>query len=827
MDCPSSLLLYQFAQGAMEADQREVLAAHVSGCKECERRIHQIEALPPRRRSPAAIDDPDEVTRNLEPVALDFDGEDSAASRLPTVPEPVDEDSATLMRNPSPDANDAGPASSSGWSSATMRTRTIPRGTPIGRYLIVEPLGSGGLGDVYTAYDPELDRCVAIKVLRPSADEPEGPPTMAGSGASSGRDRLVREAKALARLSHPNVVAVYDVGRVGEDVFIAMERVEGMTLSRWCQAETRHWRQVRDVFLGVGAGVAAAHDAGIVHRDLKPQNVIVSADGRPRVLDFGLARAVRGQSGVIGSQPRELGLDPSSVSDSLDDSVTMAGMVMGTPQYMAPEQFEGADRTGPRSDQFSFCVMMWGALYGQLPFQADEIIELIKVVYEGIPIEPTDRRGVPGWLHKVLLRGMSVDPSRRFASMEALMYAMQRDRRSRRMQWIGLGLAALVSGLGTGVVTVALRPPVTDELRDGVDTLADEARVAAARSLFVYPALDDEEAVTAYRKVLELERQEGPANDLAQQRAAELRAEFSQTLRRLGDRYYERDGGKPFATDYYAAALIFDPDDAHSRERTSLTPGELVSLRERAAEGEFSAAELTAAASLVVLAVEDGTQRREHLAALYAGDQAPSPSTSARLEALLGDEEVEVIAQVTASRRNSRRRLPQDEPPAGGALRPTEPPITPEPAAVLETSPAAVGTGEDDKATSIPEPTQRNPSKAKELVKQGMAAFRQGRFSKSETLLHRALGYDRRNATALAGLAELHFQLGRYQKAVQYASKAVGAAPRRGQYRMLLGDSYFKTLDYPLARREYEKAQQLGHASAAKRLAQLDKRLGK
>ena len=695
----------------------------------------------------------------------------------------------------------------------------LPRGTAIGRYLIVEPLGAGGLGDVYTAYDPELDRRVAVKVLRPTAGVGSSQ-----SGTLNGRDRLVREAKAMARLAHPNVVAIHDVGRIGDEVFIAMERVEGKTLAAWLREAERPWKEVRDVFLAAGAGLAAAHAANIIHRDFKPQNVIVGADGRPRVLDFGLARSLRKeQSGLL----RMEGLIAESAgAGDLDTQITVAGLVMGTPQFMAPEQFEGAS-SGAQADQFSFCVALWKGIYRERPFQGENMPGLIKAVREGKITEPKDRRGVPKWMHKALLRGLAHDPEKRHPSMEALLHALQRDKRSRRRNWFALAFVGFLSAGGAGAGALFFQPPVTDEALSEVEALVNEAHEAAARSYYVYPSPADPDAVTSYRKVLELEDLGGQTASMGEERATELRTEFSETLTRLGDRYYEREGGRAFAADYYAAALIFDPDNAHARDRTTLTPGEVSVLRGKAATGDFTASELSAAASLKVLAIEDEEDRVAKLSELFAGEDAPSLSTAARLEAVLGEAEADAIEEATEKRRAKRRK--KRKKPEAVAVAPPPPP-EPEPALVEgetegETDGVAEGGVEDIEAPVLGR-RKSNPDRAADLAKQGMAAFKKGQFDTAEGLFHRALGEYRRNAKALGGLAELYFERGSYQKALSYASKAVSAAPRSGKYRIVLGDAYFKTYAYESARREYEKAKDLGHPSASKRLSQLDKRLG-
>src|SRR5262245_37690244 len=206
------------------------------------------------------------------------------------------------------------------------------------------------MGVVYAAYDPELDRRVALKLLH-------------AGGSVEARKRLLREAQAMARLAHPNVIAVHDVGTWGDEVFVAMEFVEGPTLAERVRDEEPGWREVLDLYLQAGEGLAAAHVAGIVHRDFKPQNALVGRDGRVRVLDFGLARG----TGALPPREAEEGPDSGAAPGLLVTPLTRSGSRMGTPAYMSPEQFEGlpADEL---SDQFSFCVALYEALYGERPF---------------------------------------------------------------------------------------------------------------------------------------------------------------------------------------------------------------------------------------------------------------------------------------------------------------------------------------------------------------------------------------------------------------------------------------------------------------------------
>ncbi len=337
----------------------------------------------------------------------------------------TDEDFAnTLLRDSSPDQ--------------TLRQTAEPTpstGGRIGRFVIVDTIGQGGMGVVYSAYDPALDRRVAIKLLRRGGG---------GSQDSGGTARLAREAQAMARLSHPNVVPVYDVGRVGDSLFVAMEFVDGVTLHEWLKQRPRSWRDVVAVFLAAGRGLDAAHRAGIVHRDFKPANVLVGADGRTRVTDFGLARSVHGE------------LPPESTSDqtpaiSLDTPLTMRGSVMGTPGYMAPEQYLG-QQTSPATDQFAFCVSLYEALYGARPFKGTDLATLQRLTQSGEVPPPPKGSTVPAWLFPIIARGLTTDPLRRHASMRALLALLERDPSAQRRRWALAGGAALLTlGIATGL----------------------------------------------------------------------------------------------------------------------------------------------------------------------------------------------------------------------------------------------------------------------------------------------------------------------------------------------------------------------------------------
>jgi eukaryotic-like serine/threonine-protein kinase len=354
-----------------------------------------------------------------------------------------------------------------------LEAELLERGAALGRYLVLDRLGAGGMGVVYTAYDPQLDRKVALKLVRnPKA-----------TYSSEGPTRLLREAQAMAKLAHPNVVTVHDVGIVDGQVFIAMEFVEGQTLGEWL-AELGpapgsgpgsglgpRWVEVLDVFVAAGAGLRAAHEVGIVHRDFKPDNVLIGVDGRVRVMDFGLARAdddnpavrqATGRQSALGPADDDNPAMPSDEGHELADSalgftattLTVAGAIMGTPAYMAPEQHLGL-RADARADQFGFCVAMYEGLYGRRPFVGDNRHALALAVLEDQPAPAPKQTEVPAWLHAILLRGLATAADDRFESMAALLEAIAVARqppRSRGGLILGLTVAlGLAGALALGV----------------------------------------------------------------------------------------------------------------------------------------------------------------------------------------------------------------------------------------------------------------------------------------------------------------------------------------------------------------------------------------
>ncbi len=307
----------------------------------------------------------------------------------------------------------------------------------LGRYIVGQRLGHGALGVVYAAHDPELARDVAIKLVRPSP--------IAGEATEGAQAGLLREARALAKVSHPNVVHVYDVGTFGTQVWVAMELVDGGSLRTWLAQQQRSPAQIVSVLAAAGRGLAAAHAAGLIHRDVKPDNIVVDANGRAYMVDFGLARA---QAAPPPLQDLD---DGGAIRDVTDPVTTHSGALAGTPAYMAPELFRSGE-VSERADQFAFCVTAYEALVGQRPFDGRSIAELAARVSAGEREPPPPGRSLPPRrVRRAIDRGLALDPRDRHPSMDALLAQLDPQR------WKGLalsaGLAAVVAGPIVGAAT--------------------------------------------------------------------------------------------------------------------------------------------------------------------------------------------------------------------------------------------------------------------------------------------------------------------------------------------------------------------------------------
>jgi serine/threonine protein kinase/Tol biopolymer transport system component len=439
MECPEPVLIAGLVNGMSRSPDLEALESHLNDCSRCANVAARAVTTSWASRRSAS----DAPPRQLTPEAA---------------PEPT----TPMVRG---------------------GVGLIPPGTQLGRYRVLRWLGRGGMGEVYEGYDPELDRRVALKLLRTHSNED-----------ATAQRRLSREARTLARLHSPNVVAALDVGVFGGQLFLVMELVEGPTLASWLLLKPRDWREVLDMFLGAGEGVAAAHQVDVIHRDFKPQNVLIGADGKPRVSDFGLARetddvlvpaetdpAADPEPEPDGRAANATGTETLSVTGAAPP-LTRTGMVIGTPRYMAPEQFLRRPLDA-RVDQFSFCVALYEALYGDHPFTSQpsttggrlanlrrrrstpavpvpaapvESLETLRTaVLGGRPIPtPRDAR-VPHAIAAVLRRGLARDPDDRFPTLSELLSALRRAARVRGRRLVAAAAAVVLLAAGGAAVGVS------------------------------------------------------------------------------------------------------------------------------------------------------------------------------------------------------------------------------------------------------------------------------------------------------------------------------------------------------------------------------------
>jgi|GEM_PF-1156472 len=357
-------------------------------------------------------------------------------------------------------------------------SRTRPKGasesreespTRVGRYEVLGELGRGGMGVVYLAHDPTLDRDVALKVVRPGWDRSN----------TSARSRFKREAQALARLSHPNVVSIFDGGVEGDRLFFAMERIHGCDLREWLKS-TRSQEEIFEVLTPAGRALEAAHSMGVVHRDFKPQNVMLTNAGNVKVLDFGLAGLIEGGDSTVGD-PGHAESDESPPREGLAGSITETGIVMGTPAYLAPEQYR-RDKLDGRADQFAFCVTLYEALVGRRPFEGKSMVAIQESILAGRLEQPKGAREISRRTLSVILRGLSSNAEDRYPTMGALLDALAR---SRARPWpLFVGGAAVV-GVGVALSTAAPPPDPCDEGREALERAWGGGRRAEVRQALI------------------------------------------------------------------------------------------------------------------------------------------------------------------------------------------------------------------------------------------------------------------------------------------------------------------------------------------------------
>ena len=372
MTCPDDDLLCAFDAGALAVSERAGIANHAEACSRCRA---LLSALLTGRSSAAARGDAGDGANSAEPLEAD-------------------------------------------------PCRAARPGARVGRYILAERLGAGGMGVVYAAVDSELQRRVAVKLLHPDRD-----------GAAGAHERLLREARTLAKLSHPNVVTVFDIGSHDGQLFVAMELIGGGNLGSWLRRAPHTTTEIVDRLLEAGRGLAAAHAANVVHRDVKPDNILVGGDGHARVTDFGLARLAAGPRSDAQVASQAPGL-PALL-------LTQTGTQIGTPAYMAPEHLADGEADA-RTDQWAFCATLYEAVAGVRPFPIDDLDARGAAIAVGRLAPPLPARRVPRWLREIVMRGLRADPAARWPSMDALLAALARGRHRSRRAGIAAGAAVVL-----------------------------------------------------------------------------------------------------------------------------------------------------------------------------------------------------------------------------------------------------------------------------------------------------------------------------------------------------------------------------------------------
>ncbi len=431
MDCPEENVLVDFVRGELDDATRDALEEHQDSCELC--RAVMVELA------------------RFEPAS-----DELAVTDTSIAPEPV---AADPTRDPATEVYKVAPR--------------LTEGDKVGRYVVLNKVGEGGMGVVYAAYDPELDRKVAIKLLMTS---------LGGSldeELAEQRTRLLREAQSMAKLTHPNVITVHDVGEFGDQVFVAMEFVDGGTLTEWLKVP-RPWRDRLEIFVAAGRGLGAAHKAGLVHRDFKPDNVLIDSEGRAAVTDFGLARPAAGKTDSFNT------IAAIERTPVMSAQLTRTGALVGTPAYMAPEQLAG-QRSDALADQFSFCVTLYEALYGRRPFEGRVLGELMANVTAGRFLPPPRESDVPRRVRRAILRGLSVRPDERFPTMEALLVELTHDPARTWRRWATILFPGAV--LGVGLLAYSRTDTTEDVYCDNVDSMLrgiwDDDRRTSLRAAFL------------------------------------------------------------------------------------------------------------------------------------------------------------------------------------------------------------------------------------------------------------------------------------------------------------------------------------------------------
>jgi tetratricopeptide (TPR) repeat protein/tRNA A-37 threonylcarbamoyl transferase component Bud32 len=686
---------------------------------------------------------------------------------------------------------------------------------PTTRYVIERWLGDGGMGVVYEARHVDIERKVALKVLRHEFC----------------RKPLVtkhfrEEARIVSRIGSEHIAEVSDFAELPDGrLLFVMELLQGGTVARDLLQGVMEPARVIAIMRQVCKALGAAHAKDVVHRDLKPDNIALTEHhGRRdfvKVLDFGIA--------IVMSEA---------------DVATHAAA--GTPSYLAPEVILG-HKADARVDIYAAGCTAYEMLVGQPPFVEDSIEAVLRAHLDQKPIPPHQKRPeIHPAISKVVLRCLAkhkddrypsmieleaalcqaqieaklqtswddlpipeVDPARKVELLRQMPDMQGRARPGASRRWLYAAAATIV--LLAAVAIWALGRERTGPVDRGpIEALSLAAYEAAAHSYFVYPPPDAPQQPTAFAKVVELESRSAELGEDAYKEAQHLRQEFAVTLVRLGDEYWEREGGKPFAIDYYAEALVFAPENEHAASRAILTPGQLALLRQKAQTGSFSQQELVAAEPLAALAEQDPEQREAKLAKLQQRTRSSTTSES--------------LAKLAASSPRPKAKKSTSPAPTIAAASPV---AVAEPSVATNTEPPAI-TPTPEAVAPAAEPTTsrtRDPDAAAALVADGERARDAGRLSEARKAFEKALALDGKSHAAMIGLSDVAFHSGDYARAATYAKKAVRMAPRKAEYHLKLGDAWFKLFRYDDAKAEYVEAQKLGHSAATARIAKADAKL--
>ncbi|GEM_PF-2076966 len=759
--------------------------------------------------NPNVTDEPS-LPENLRATVQIEDDEDDAED------EDEEELRSTFEREIEADSEaDARPQSPTPGRRLALGTGALIPGTP---YRVQRWLGDGGMGAVFEAQHIDTERKVAVKILH------------TGNLSRWAVQAFRNEARTSARIDSPNIVDIYDFKALEHGrLLIVMEFLKGPNLREASVDEPLSMARIIAVGRQICRGLSAAHLAGIVHRDIKPENVmLIEREGRPdfvKLVDFGVAQFMS------------------------DGGRSHAA---GTAEFMAPEARRG--EADARADIYSFGCLLYEVSTGNLVFSGASLETLAVRHQQEEPVAPSitaPQRSIPPGFDALVLRCLCKRPADRYQNMdevEAALCELQiaqgwvtdwddlpappieakrraqleagleglraRGRRRLRGFWVTLALVSLLIG---GLVVLAAWPRPEPERDQIVEVLSQHAQAAAARFYFIYPPRDDPQGSTAYREVLAIEALPG---DLAAERAQSLRAEFGATLVRLGDRYWEHEGARPFAYEYYASALIF-VDHERARARVDLSVVALDQLRKKAASGDFNKHELAASEALAALAEPDPRLRDEKLSALR---RAPSSLTvSESLDRLLSAE---------AGLRPGDSVEPGPRVDTGGDGSDGPDPDTGETDTDLgdtRTSETGDGPSQTEAGTDGAldmDPAPRREAEARALVAQAEVASKRGDLDAAERLFNRALAADRNNLSALDGLAAIAFSHARYEEAVKHLERAVKRGRRSSARWLALGDAYFKTLRYEDALGAYSRAEDLGSAAAAARITKIKSKLG-